>query len=325
MKNLFRITAAAALALTAGITHGFEPNNVECIAPANPGGGWDFVCRQVGKTLYDLKLVPGPVQVTNMPGAGGGVAYAHTVTKRKGDPNLLVAASLGTTTRLAQGQFPGMKRDMVRWLGAVGTDYGAIAVGKDSPFKTLNDLIAALKEDPSKIAIGGGSAAGGADHLQALAVAKAGGVENLGQIKYLAFEGGGEAITQLLGGHIQAYSGDISEILGQWEAGNIRPLAALSEERLPGKPNEIPTAVEQGVKVVWPNFRGFYVPKDVPDEAYEFWIDALNKLYESEEWKQVLADSGVMPFHKTGEEFKEFVYQQIDDTEELSRSIGLIK
>ncbi len=77
----------ALLALGLGLFSGagaFSPGNVECIAPANPGGGWDFTCRSVGKLLYDLKLVPRPVKVTNMPGGGGGVAFAHVVAKRKG-------------------------------------------------------------------------------------------------------------------------------------------------------------------------------------------------------------------------------------------------
>ena len=70
-------TFVGALAI-AGSAVAFEPSNVECIAPANPGGGWDFTCRSVGKILYDLKLVPEPVKVTNMPGGGGGVAFGYT-------------------------------------------------------------------------------------------------------------------------------------------------------------------------------------------------------------------------------------------------------
>ena len=68
----------------------FETNNPQCIAPANPGGGWDFTCRSVGKTLQDLKLIPGSMEVTNMAGGGGGVAYAEVVNKRGSDNNLIV-------------------------------------------------------------------------------------------------------------------------------------------------------------------------------------------------------------------------------------------
>ena len=121
-------TAALATPMFATQTLAFEPEQTECIAPANPGGGWDFTCRQVGKTLQDMKLVPGSMQVSNLAGGGGGVAFAQVVTKRNGDNDLIVAASSATATRLAQGAFPGNTMDQVRWVGAVGADYGIIAV-----------------------------------------------------------------------------------------------------------------------------------------------------------------------------------------------------
>ena len=89
----------------------------ECIAPANPGGGWDFTCRQIGKIMYDIKAVDKPVQVTNMPGAGGGLAYNHVVSERSDDGDLIVAASSATTTRLAQNAYAGMTADQVRRSG----------------------------------------------------------------------------------------------------------------------------------------------------------------------------------------------------------------
>ncbi len=303
----------------------FQADNVECIAPANPGGGWDFTCRQVGKTLYDLQLVPGPVQVTNMPGASGGVAFGYVVSKRGSDPNVLVASSTATTTRLAQGKFPGMNKDMVKWVGALGADYAVIAVAKDSPFKNLGDLMDALKSDPTKVAIAGGSAVGGWDHFKMLIAAKAAGIKSLRKVKYIAFQGGGEAITQLLGGHVQAFSGDVSEVQGHFESGSIRILAVLSEERLPGVMSDVPTAIEQGVNAVGPNWRGFYVPKDIPAAAYSYWEDTMDTVYKSDEWKKVMTDNGLMPFFKKGAEFEAFVNKQISDIHDLSVELGIVK
>ncbi len=112
-----------------GQAQAYEPSRTaECIAPANPGGGWNFTCRSVGKTLVDLQYIKGNVQTVNMSGAGGGVAFAHTVSKRAKDDGLIVAASTATTTRLAQGQFPGMNSDQVKWVGTLGADYGVEAV-----------------------------------------------------------------------------------------------------------------------------------------------------------------------------------------------------
>ncbi|MEO1874025.1 MAG: tripartite tricarboxylate transporter substrate-binding protein, partial [Cobetia sp.] len=208
------LTAAVVTAMSAQ-AFAFEPKGkVDCIAPADPGGGWDFTCRSVGKILSELDFVPGNVQTINMAGAGGGVAFAHTVSKRAGDEQLLVAASTATTTRLAQGQFPGMNQDQVEWIGALGADYGAIAVSKDSPYNTLSEVMDALKKDPKSVKFAGGSAAGGWDHLKVLIAAQAADVENLPKVSYLSYNNGGEAITQVVGGHVQAFTGDISEIQG---------------------------------------------------------------------------------------------------------------
>jgi putative tricarboxylic transport membrane protein len=321
------LIATATFTLAAQASAFEQSRTAECIAPANPGGGWDFTCRSVGKVLADLGYISGNVQTVNMPGAGGGVAFAHTISKRDDDSALIVAASTATTTRLAQGQFVGMDQDMVRWVGALGADYGVIAVSKDSPYQTLNALMDALKADPSAVKFGGGSAAGGWDHLKVLIAGRSAGIEkaNLPKVKYLAYSGGGEAITQVVGGHIEAYTGDISEAQGFMESGDLRVLAVLSEERLPAPLDNIPTAREQNIDAVAPNWRGFYVPKGVSDEAYQWWVDTLDGVYNSDNWKAVMVQNGLMPFHKSGADFDEYVQQQVDSIREISTEIGLIK
>ena len=321
------LIATATFTLAAQASAFEQSRTAECIAPANPGGGWDFTCRSVGKVLADLGYISGNVQTVNMPGAGGGVAFAHTISKRDDDSALIVAASTATTTRLAQGQFVGMDQDMVRWVGALGADYGVIAVSKDSPYQTLNALMDALKADPNAVKFGGGSAAGGWDHLKVLIAGRSAGIEkaNLPKVKYLAYSGGGEAITQVVGGHIEAYTGDISEAQGFMESGDLRVLAVLSEERLPAPLDNIPTAREQNIDAVAPNWRGFYVPKNVSNEAYQWWVDTLDGVYNSDNWKAVMVQNGLMPFHKSGADFDEYVQQQVDSIREISTEIGLIK
>jgi len=323
------VASAAAVFLAVGMFSApalsFEPGNSECIAPANAGGGWDFTCRQVGKALYDLKIVPDPVQVTNMAGGGGGVAYADVVNKRNDDNDLIVAASSATSTRLAQGAYPGNTMDQVRWLGTVGSDYGVIAVAADSDINSLTDLMDKIKADPSSIAIAGGSAVGGWDHLKVLIAAKAAGIDDIRKIKYVAFEGGGEAVTQLLGGHVQAFSGDLSEAKGFVDSGDIKVLAVLAPDRLPGDFAKFPTAKEQGIDAVGANWRGFYAPGGMSDDAYNFWVDAVAKVYVSDEWKDIMANNGLMPLDLSGDAFQAFVADQVAKTEALSKEIGLIK
>lgn len=322
-KRFLSLAAAAAVSTSA---MAWQPSGkVECLAPADPGGGWDFTCRSVGNVLQDLSLVDGTVQTVNMAGAGGGVAYAHTVSKRAGDNKLLVAASTATTTRLAQGQFPGMNADMVTWVGALGADYGIIAVSKNSRYQNLKELMDAVKADPKSVKFAGGSARGGWDHLKVLIAAKAAGAEKLPSIPYLSYNNGGEAMTQVVGGQVDAFTGDLSEATGFMESGDLRVIAVMADERLPGKFSDLPTAREQGIDAVGPNWRGFYMPKDADEAAKQYWVDAVDTLYASEEWKQVMARNGLIPFHPPASKFDEFVRNQVQDIEALSREIGLLK
>ena len=320
MTKLKMLATTAALML-AGTTSAFA---TECIAPANAGGGWDFTCRQVGKLLYDLKLVDAPVQVTNMAGAGGGLAYAHVVADMNADADVIVAASSATTTRLAQKAFGDATADQVRWVGAIGADPGVIVVAKDSPFQNLGDMVAAIKADPGSVAFAGGSAAGGFDHMKPLQVMKSAGFSDITKVKYIGVDGGADAITQTIGGHTQAMTGDMSEIVGFIKSGDVRVLAVLTEARVPGF-EDIPTAREQGFDVVAVNWRGLYVPKGISDDQFNAWATKLQAVADSAEWKETMTANGLAPSTKVGTDFQGWVDGVIAETETLSREIGVIQ
>ena len=316
-----------ALAIVATLLFGLAaaqsapPRNVMCIAPADPGGGWDFTCRSIAPILSELGLVQGQIRTQNMPGAGGGVAYAHVVGQQSGNDNLIVAASTATTTRIAQNQYTGFDEDDVRWVAAVGADYGIIAVAPDGPYDTLADLIEALRADPSSVTVVGGSAIGGWDHLKVLLLAKEAGVDDVATIRYISFSSGGAAIVEILGGRAQVFSGDVSEALPQLEAGNLKVLAVLSEERLGGLLADVPTAKEQGYEVIGANWRGFYMPAGTSDEAYDYWVEAFRQLEASPQYAELREQSGLAPFWRGGEELTEFVYNQVQTIRELSAQI----
>ncbi|AZQ66477.1 tripartite tricarboxylate transporter substrate binding protein [Silicimonas algicola] len=317
------ITFRALVASAAISVFGTAAFAVECIAPANPGGGWDFTCRQIGKILYDIGQVDQPVQVTNMAGAGGGVAYSHVVGERNDDSDLIVAASSATTTRLAQNAFAGMTADQVRFVGAIAGDPGVIVVAKDSPLNTLNDLVEAVKNGED-VSFAGGSAAGGFDHLKVLQVLKAGGVDDIRAVKYIGVDGGADAITQTIGGFTTAMTGDMSEIVGFIQSGEVKALGVLTEERVPGF-EDIPTAKEQGLDVVAVNWRGLYVPKGISDEQFNAWAEKLQAVADSAEWQEAMAANGLAPFTKVGSDFQSWVDDVVAETVVLSKEIGVIQ
>ncbi len=321
--KLFGTSGAVAAAMFA--LSGVAASAQECIAPANPGGGWDFTCRQVGKSLQDLGLIDQTMQVVNLAGGGGGVAFAEVVNKRGEDNELIVAASAATATRLAQGAYPGNTMDQVRWLAAIGADYGVVAVAADSPVNTLPELLDQIKADPASVSVAGGSAVGGWDHLKVLIAANAYGIEDVRSVKYIAFDGGGEAVTQLLAGSVQAFTGDISEAKGFVDSGDIKVIAVLAPERLPGEFADFPTAKEQGVDAIGANWRGFYAPGGMTDEAYGDWVGKIGDLYASDEWKEVMAANGLAPLDLQGADFQNFVAESVGQIQTISKEIGIIK
>ncbi len=296
----------------------------ECVAPANPGGGWDFTCRQIGKIMFDIGAVDKPVQVTNMAGGGGGLAFNHVVAERNEDADLIVAASTATSTRLAQNAYAGMTADQVRFVGAIGIDPGVIVVAADSPHKNLADLLNAVVADPKSVTFAGGSAVGGFDHMKPLMLLQRAGLTDITKVKYIGLDGGGDAITQTIGGFTQAMTGDMSEIVGFLKAGDIRVLAVLTDERVAGF-EDIPTAVEQGFDVVAGNWRGLYIPRGVSDETFDMWAGRLQKVADSNEWKEAMAANGLAPFTKVGDEFQGYIDNLIVEIRQMSKDIGVIQ
>jgi len=302
-----------------------EPKRPECIAPASPGGGFDLTCKLAQSALVDEKLLTKPMRVTYMPGGVGAVAYNAVVAQRPADGNTITAFSSGSLLNLAQGKFGRFDENAVKWLAAVGTSYGAIAVTSDSPYKNLGDLVAALKADPGKVVIGSGGTVGSQDWMQTALIAKAAGIDPK-QLRYVALEGGGEIATALLGGHIQVGSTDISDSMPHIRAGKMRILAVFSEERLKdeGMAN-IPTAKEQGFDIVWPVVRGFYVGPKVSDEDYQFWKASFDKLLTSEDFAKLRDQRELFPFAMTGPELDAYVKQQVAQYKQLAREFGLIQ
>jgi putative tricarboxylic transport membrane protein len=323
----FKRTASTAAILAAGfVLSGFTPENVECIAPANPGGGWDFTCRQIGRLLGEQQHVPGTVQVTNMAGGVGAAAYSHVMSRRADDPNVIIATSTVGVTQIAQNRYPA-DIDAMRWLAMLGADVGVILVKPDSPHQSLQALLDAVKADPASVVFGGSSGAGGWDHLRLLLLAQAAGVPSadLGKIRWVQYEGGTDAVTQMLGGFIDVVSTDLGEIAGFVEAGQIEALTVMSDDPVPGKFESIPTAKSLGYDVTGYNWRGFYIGGEVPDEAYDFWVDTLQKVYDSEAWQKVAVESGLTPIWRGGDEFQSFVEEETAAMRQISKDIGVIQ
>jgi putative tricarboxylic transport membrane protein len=318
------IRGKLALATAAFISAAAMPAGAtECIAPSNPGGGWDFTCRTIGRILTELKLVDGNVQVTNMPGGVGAVTFAMVANERADDADLIVATSTVGITQIAQGRYPA-PLDAMRYLAMLGADVGVIAVDNDSPYQTLADLNAVIAGDAASIVTAGSSGAGGWDHIRLLMVAREAGLKELGQLRWVQFDGGTDAVTQMMGGQIDVVSTDMGEIAGFVESGDIRILAALSDDRIPAFP-DIPTAKEQGIDVTGYNWRGLYTGGKITDAQYDTWVSNLETLYKSDNWQTAAVEFGLVPIWRGGAAFEDYVREQEKIMADISRDIGVIK
>jgi len=311
------------LACAAGAAGAGPLDKTECIAPAKPGGGFDLTCKLAQSALTDGKYISSPMRVSYMPGGIGAVAYNAIVAQRPAEANTIVAFSGGSLLNLAQGKFGRYSENDVRWLAAVGTDYGAVIVAEASPLKTMADLVAAVKADPTKVVFGAGGTVGSQDWMKAALTAKAAGLDPK-SMRFVAFEGGGEAITALQGGHVQVYSGDASEAEEQIKAGaKIRVLAVMSDKRLEGGLAKVPTAKEQGMDIEWPIIRGFYLGPKVSDADYKTWIATFDKMMATPEFAKLRSERSLFPFAKTGADLDAFVKERVGYYRKLAADLGL--
>lgn len=310
--------------LVAGQALAFEPQRPLCVAPAKPGGGFDITCRIAVDALEATGMLKKPLAVTFMPGGIGAVAYNLFNTNQVDDGNAIVALSSGSALNIATGKFGQWTENDARFVASAGADYGAIIVKADSPYKTLDDVMAKLKADPGSLAIGAGGSVGSQDWMKAALLVKAVGADPK-KMRYVAFEGGGESIAALLGGHIDVYPGDVSEMKAHLDSGTMRILATLAPSRLPAPYDAYPTARELGYDVEWTIFRGYYMGKKVSDEAYGFWTDAFNKAYATPAFAKIREDKGLFEFSLAGKEFDDYVKSRVAAQREIARAAGLIK
>lgn len=283
----------------------------------------DLTCKLARQALHDAPGAP-PLTLSYLPGGVGAVAWHTLVSQRRAEPNTLVAFSGGSVLNLALGKFGKADVDDVRWVAAFGTDYGMIAVRADSPYRTLGDLLKAMRLDPKRVLIGMSGTVGSQDWIKMALLARLAGIDPR-KMRFVALEGGGEQFIAMQAGHIQAISGDSSEALLHAGAGQVRVLAVLSERRLPGLLAGVPTAREQGYDVVWPVIRGVWMGPGVPEADYRRWVAAFDRMESKPGFVQMQAQAGLYPFALTGEALTRYIRQTVAGYNRQARQFKLLR
>lgn len=288
----------------------YPSQNLAIVAPSGAGGGWDLTARSIAKTMNGTDLVSTPITVENKPGGGGAVYMAEYATKEAANDHVLLVNSppILINSNKAEGNSPYGYADTTP-LAQLTRDYGAIVVQADSEFETLTDVLDAIKEEPTAITLAGGSAPGSMDHLIGILPAYEYGIDPK-SVKYVSYDGGGEAIAALLGDNADVIATDASTIAEYVKSGDVRVLAVSSTERLDGELSEVPTFKEAGVDAEFTIWRGIFGPKDMSEGAYDYWSEKLAEMTETDEWQTELEQNGWQSEYKNGEEFATFLEEQ---------------
>lgn len=295
----------------------------ECVAPSRPGGGFDLTCGLAGQALQAVRPARTPLRTRYLPGGIGAVAFDQVATGRLGGPGTLVAFSSGSLLNIAQGRFGPHPVGTVRWIATLGTDYGVVAVHRDAPYQRLQDVAAALRRDSNRVVFGAGGTLGSQDWIKAALLVRAAGQDHK-RMRFVSFEGGGEALKALRGGHIGIFTGDAAEALQAAAQGApLRVLAVLSQARLGGSLAGLPTAREQGLDLVWPTVRGLYMAASAPDAAVRAWTTALRDALAAPGYAALCTQYGLYPFALTGAALEDFVQRSLADYRRLVQDLGL--
>jgi putative tricarboxylic transport membrane protein len=313
-------SAASALPLSLPVLDCAQAQTVDLLkifVPAAPGGGWDQTARTIEQVLRATALVRG-VQITNVGGAGGTVGLPQFLNQWKGQGNALMVAGMVMVGAIIANKSP-LRLAQATPIARLTGEFQALVVPAPSPFKTAKDFAAALKADPAKVPVAGGSA-GGTDHILLGMIAKALGV-NPTKVSYVAFPGGGPATAALLGNQVAAGISGYGEFAEQIKAGKLRLVAISSDKREPGL--DAPTLKDEGIDVELFNWRGVFAPPAVSDTQRQAMIALIEKMAASPQWAEACKARGWTQITLVGDAYKTFLEAETARIEGILKELGL--
>jgi putative tricarboxylic transport membrane protein len=324
-------SALGALALTAtahaqspgGTRPAWSPTkNVEIIHGSAPGGSNDKRAREIEKALGETKLITTSMTVVSKAGGGGSISMAYANT-HPGDGHYLL---LGGSTMISNHILGSSKMHYNDFtpIASLMNDYIVFAVNADSPIKTPQDLLERLKTKPQALSIGFASAFGNSRHVGAGMLIRAVG-GNPRDLKTVVFKGSAEAISALLGGHIDvAILGAINSVV-HLGGGKMRVLAAATPRRFGNALAHVPTWRELGVDVVSGSWGGVFGPRNLPPAQLAFWEDAMRQVAQNPGWKHDLDRNYWLDDFAVGAQFRKELEKDYAETRKVMVDVGLVK
>jgi putative tricarboxylic transport membrane protein len=255
------------------------------MVPNSPGSGYDTTAREVARVMEEEEIATG-IEVFNLEGAGGTVGLQRLVNE-EGNADMLMQMGLGVVGAQFSNQSEATL-DQTTPIAKLIEEAEAIVVPGDSPYQNLDDLVTAWKADPGNVPVGGASNPGGPDHLTPMLLAEEVGLDPA-EVNYVAYDGGGELLAGILGGDVQ-FS---------------------------------PTLTEEGIDLVFANWRGIVAPPGISDDDTQKWIDAITEMHDSDAWTTTLEDQGWTDSFMTGDEFSSYLGDESERVESVMSGLGL--
>lgn len=303
---------------TGGDAAGGPIKGLRILVPNSPGSGYDTTARSAAKAMQDAKLTD-TVELFNSAGAGGTVGLQRLVNE-KGKEDILMQMGLGVVGAVYTNKSKATLADTVP-IAKLIEESEAIVVPKGSPYTTLDQLVAAWKANPGKVPVGGASSPGGPDHLTPMLLAKAVGIDPK-SVNYVAYDGGGELLTGVLGNKVSFAATGIGEVAEQAKTGDVKILAVTSAE--PVASVDAPTLKSLNVDLVFTNWRGIIAPPGISDAKKTEFVDLLTKMHATPQWQETLKTQGWTDAFQAGDQFKTFLGEENTRVAGVLTELGLV-
>lgn len=293
----------------------FPEKPVTIICPWAAGGGTDAVARGLAKAAESH--LGQPITVVNQTGGGGATGHGAGVSA-KNDGYTATIITFELLSLPPQGLVPFTYKDF-DLLMRVNMDPAALTVKADAPWNTVEEFLNAAKEKPGELKVGN-SGPGSVWHIAAGLLEQKTGIK----LTHVPYDGAAPAVAALVGGHIDAVTVSPAEVAGQVQAGNLKILGVMADERVAQFP-DVKTFKEQGIDVVFGTWRGLAVPKGTPDEVKKILADAFKKGYDEQSFQDFAKKAGLGLAYLPADEFRKFLDEQAVRVEEVMKALGMTK
>jgi putative tricarboxylic transport membrane protein len=319
-------TAAGLLCASTVLAAGWEPTKpITFAVSGGPGGGADQMARLIQGIVAKHHLSPQPMVVVIENGGGGGQAFMD-IKNSKGDPNKIAIVLSNFYSVPLSTHLDFNWRDTTP-VALMALDEFVLWVNAKSPYHTAQEYIAAVKAKPDTFKMGGAGSKR-EDQIVTAMLEQATGTK----FTFIPYKGGGEISSQLVGGHIESDVNNPIEHIAHWRAGQVRPLCVMDDKRMPFKAkiaggkswSDIPTCKEEGIDAQYVMLRAIVMPKGVTDEQRQFYVDLLDKVRKTPEWKEFVDRGAYKEDFLTGAAFEKFLAQDENRHREIMGKAGFL-